>query len=146
MRSRPLASHLDDDRTLSAITEKARRLAALQRVLAREAPVGMARMCAVANLRDGVVVIHAANNATAAKMRLILPRLLASFQANRADVNGVRIELQTPRTPTNGAGRRPTRVISASAGAQLDACAAGLPDSPLRQALHNLAQRATKTA
>lgn len=99
-------------------------------------------MCAVANLRDGVVVIHAANNATAAKMRLILPRLLASFQANRADVNGVRIELQIPKTPTNGAGRRPARVISTEAGAQLDACAADLPESPLKEALRLLATRA----
>lgn len=102
----------------------------------------MARMCTVANLRDGVVIVHAANNATAAKMRLILPRLLAAFQANRTDVNGVRIELQFPRTPTNGAGRAPLRVLSGAAGEQLDACAAQLPDSPLKQALRKLAARA----
>lgn len=105
----------------------------------------MARMCTVANVRDGVVIIHAANNATAAKMRLILPRLLASFQANRSDVNGVRIELQFPRTPTNGAGRRPARMISPSAGAQIDACATRLPDSPLKEALLALATRAGPT-
>ena len=98
-------------------------------------------MCTVANFRSGTVVIHAANNAVAAKMRLVLPRLLAVFQEMRVDVKAVRIELQIPETPTIGSGQPRANVLTTGAGVHLDQLAERLPASPLRSVVHALAQR-----
>jgi hypothetical protein len=152
MRSKPLSSLLSADAQLSALTDKAMQLARMQQVLVREAPAGIAgiagiaRMCTVANFRNGTVVIHAANNAVAAKMRLVLPRLLAVFQEMRADVKAVRIELQIPETPTIGSGQPCANVLSARAGDHLDQLAERLPESPLRSVVYALAQRSKPTS
>jgi hypothetical protein len=149
MRSKPLSSLLSADAQLSALTDKAMQLARMQQVLVREAPAGIAgiaRMCTVANFRNGTVVIHAANNAVAAKMRLVLPRLLAVFQEMRVDVKAVRIELQIPETPTIGSGQPRANVLSTRAGDHLDQLAERLPASPLRSVVHALAQRSKPTS
>jgi hypothetical protein len=61
---------------ISALMPQAERLNKLREILASLLPESLARHCSVANFKEGRVVVFAANGATAAKLKLMLPSLL----------------------------------------------------------------------
>lgn len=144
MTSRPLSAFLARESQLARITEKAARLSSLQEALARVVPAELARHCSVANVREAAVVIHASTNAAAARLRMLAPRLLATFTKSWPDISSVRIEVQIPRSPTKGTGQ-PMKVMPGPiAGAALDALSQQLPEARLRDAIDSLARKARR--
>jgi len=144
MTSRPLSAFLARESQLARITEKAARLSSLQEALVRDMPAELARHCSVANVREASVVLHASTNAAAARLRMLAPRILATFTKSWPDIRSVRIEVQIPRSPTKGTGQ-PMKVMPGPiAGAALDALSARLPDTPLKDAIASLARKAVR--
>ena len=149
MRSRvpaipkPISEHFSASDALSPLLAKAQRLVALQRTLNSVAPT-IAAQCRIANLRDGHVVIWTTNNATAAKLKLLVPRLTERFVSACADVKGVKIEVQFLMAATIGSVNR-ERDLTPPPSAPLEALARTLPDSPLRNAILSLASKGRRT-
>jgi hypothetical protein len=140
-RLHSISALLTSDEHLSRIYEKAALLSSLQRALVRTTSVEMARMCAVANLRGQTVIIHAINNAAAARLRLVIPRLLTALRESSNDVNAVKVEVQIPRSATNGHAPSKKTMVPASAGPSLRGLEEQLPPSRLRSAVSSLARK-----
>jgi hypothetical protein len=141
MPPKRLSTLITSDGQLLRLAEKASLLAQMQRVLEKNAPAELARTCVIANVRESTVIIHAATNAAAARIRLLLPRLLAALQQSSPHVNSARVEVQIPTSPTNGARQKRMSVISARTGESLTTLAQSLPTSRLRDAVDALARR-----
>ena len=135
-----LPEHFAASEELSPLVAKVARLTRLQRKLVELVPIEMAPSCRVANLRDGQVIVWVTGNATAAKLKLLLPRLVEGFISVCADVKGVKLEVQFLSAPTGGA-RQVKRAVLAPPSALLDALAANLPPSPLADVVRSIAAK-----
>lgn len=138
--SNSLAALLERDETLAPLLCKLDLLATLQRALTPELPRELTRSCKVANIKRGVVLLEVPGNAAAAKVKQIVPRLLARLQLVSGDVNSIRVSVQFP----DGTEPRPARTakpLGASPVKQLEQLAQSLPDSPLREAIRSLATK-----
>lgn len=134
-----LGELLSNDPAGSAFVAKAQRLGALQEILHRQLPPELALACRVVNIRGEAVVVHVANNAIAAKLTVLRPRLLRGFITVFADVREVRVEVQTRVAATGGVS--PTiRHRVAPPSEAFSALAEKLPPSALRDAVARLAR------
>ena len=135
MQSKPLGAFFQSNDTLAHLHEHASRLLRLQRAYEEFAPAHLARSSWIANLKAGVVVIHAANGAVAAKLNQLTPRFVDEFLNRGVDLTGIEVRLQvTPLRPASPIHEpRPVTVGARQALARLES---NLPaDSPLRRIL-----------
>ncbi|HTY98415.1 MAG TPA: DciA family protein [Rhodocyclaceae bacterium] len=138
---RSLEDCLKGDAGFARLSTQAARLLKLQRLLDSATP--LARYARVANLRVGnVVVIHAATSATAAKLRQLVPSLVAFFRRELPEVTGIDVRVQARAENRPAAPPLPRRSISESQKRGLTSLADRLrADSPLRSALAKLVER-----
>ena len=124
---------LDKADGIAALMPQAKRLIELREILASLLPESLARRCSVANCRQGRVVIFAANGATAAKLKLMLPSLLNQLSERAMEVTGLEVAVQAPgsehQVPEKSAK------ISQEAASGLAKLSEQLPDSELKTAL-----------
>jgi hypothetical protein len=133
--------YLNSSDSLRPLAHEARRIALLQQVLHKLAPPELTQACCVKRLRAGTLFLLAENAAIAAKLKLLVPRLLTSYQKQGEEVTSIRVEVQvTDASPQPRAGRAPNP-LSPESIANLERLAAGLDATPLKQALINLAAR-----
>lgn len=97
MPTRKLSALIFDTAGLSALTRTMQRLAALQRLYVVCTPPDLAQASRVVGDHDGMLVIAADNGAIAAKLRQLAPRLLKNLQKQRAEVTGIRVQVQVQR-------------------------------------------------
>ncbi|KYC29427.1 conserved protein of unknown function [Sterolibacterium denitrificans] len=143
MRSRPLDDYLRTDAAIANLQAHADHLLQLQQILAASLPPALARSCRVANLKQGVLIIHAENGAAATKLRQLTTTLTERYRAHGEPLTEVRIKVQPldehpqpkppPRAATLGSGGR----------ASIERLLGSLPDGPLRQALTGFVNTAT---
>jgi hypothetical protein len=120
----------------------ARNLARLGAILPGVIPPELAREARVVNARAGMVVVHVANGAVAAKLRQLGPRLVAHFAQSGFECNEIKIKVQPSAPPSSSPHFRPPPISAASARS-LVACADALPeDAPLKNTLRRLAKHA----
>ncbi|MFM9888766.1 MAG: DciA family protein [Burkholderiales bacterium] len=136
-----LSALIASDKHLSRLCEKAALLSSLQRAVDRVTPTELAGKCTVANVRGQALVIHASTNAAAARLRLTLPRLLATVQESSRDLNAIKVEVQIPTSATSGPGQSRKSVLSTHASDALRGLEARLPASRLREAVGSLAKK-----
>src|ERR1035437_3876137 len=130
--------YLNSSNSLRRLTDEARRIAELQRVFLEIAPQPLTQACCVKQLRAGTLFLLAENAAIAAKVKQLFPRLLTFYQKLGREVTSIRVEVQVRETaPQPVAGRARVR-LSVETIDNLERLAAGLEDSPLRQALTKL--------
>ncbi len=109
MPTRKLSALLLDTKGLSVLTRATQRIKALQRLYVICAPPDLTQASRVVSDRNGLLVIAADNGAVAAKLRQLTPRLLKILQKQRAEVTGIRVQVQverisaTPRASTKKA-------------------------------------------
>ena len=139
MTSRSLQEHLVSGDHLARLASHAQRLLQFQHSLEASLPAALAPHVRVANFRLGVLFVHAANGAVAAKVRQLGPRI-----ANELSIKGVKITQIEVRVQA-GIQKSPKQkhqrpALPGSRQKQgLTALARGLPaDSPLRSALDRL--------
>ena len=85
---------LSVDAELQPLISKTRDLRALRGFVDGFLPPDLARLTRVANFRDGELVLHAANAAAAAKLRLLAEPLSAYLSERRWQVNSVALRVQ----------------------------------------------------
>jgi len=128
---------------LQAIHMRASRLAALQQVYRVAIPEELARRSRVADERSGTLVVAAETSAVAAKLRQLVPRIVAEFVKWEPKVTAIRVEVQVSAERPLARGLRPRMTPQAlQSFAQLHDT---LPDSPLREALSRLLERASRS-
>lgn len=128
---------------ISPILAQAERLRRLQQELDQSAPAELARGCRIASLRQGTLTIRVNSNAHAAKIRVLVPRLVERFTSVSNDVKAVKVEVQFLAPPMDGSRRRNRNVITPPE-APLRALADELPESRLRDAIESLARKGRK--
>ena len=140
MHSKNLRDYLDSTAGIAALLPQAERLIELRRIYTELVPQQLSRTSSIVNYKQGNVVIFAENNAIAAKLRLLSPRLINDFSKRGVQVTGIRLEVQPRETPKQSFP--PKRAKLSAAGAKsIDALARSLPNSKLKQAVAELATR-----
>lgn len=126
------------------VIEHARRLLRLERLYEAVVPGMLTRVSRVANIKSGIVVIHADNGVAAAKIRQIAGRLTAEFSKRGINCSGIEVRVQPSRLAAMPLPKT-RRPLSRQARACLGDMLAGLPaDSTLRAALRHLLDRADR--
>jgi len=130
-------SFLNQADAVSALMPQAERLIELREILSSLLPVSLARRCSVANYKQGRVVIFAANGATAAKLKLMLPALLEQLSGRALEVTGMDVVVQALE-PEPQVSEKSARISSEAASGLAELCEQ-LPDSELKTALSRIA-------
>ena len=139
MSARSLAACLESDGGMSRLSSHAARLMKLQRAYEKAVPPALARHGRVANLKLGVLVIHAENGAVATKIRQVAPRLTDVLKRIAAEVSEIQVKVQ-PLDGLPGVVPAPAApALEEKVKDGLGRLASALPaESPLRRALERL--------
>lgn len=139
MPTRSLQEHLATADGTARFAAHAKRLLRLQRLLETALPLPLRAHARVANLRQGKLIIHAANSAVAAKLRQFGPRFTELFLKDGAQISeiDVRVQAKTPNSPPKK--QIPIDLPSEERKHALTQLTDNLPDdSPLKSALGRL--------
>jgi hypothetical protein len=140
MHSKDLRAYLGSATGIAGLLPQAERLIELRRIYSKLVPQQLLRSSSIVNYKQQTVVIFADNNAVAAKLRLLSPRLVNDFSKFGAEVTGIRVEVQPRPHPLEAIV--PKRAKLSRAGVEsLEALAGQLPDSKLKQTLTEMAAR-----
>jgi hypothetical protein len=142
MHSKNLRAYLDSTAGIAALLPQAERLIELRRIYSELVPQQLLRSSSIVNYKRQTVVIFAENNAIAAKLKLLSPRLINDFSKRGVEVTGIRLEVQPRGIPGKEQVQKHAK-LSAAGAESLEALAKRLPDSRLKQALTELAGRKT---
>jgi hypothetical protein len=125
---------------LKAVSARTRKLLDLQKRYLESAPAELANASHVKNYRDGILFVAAENAATAAKLRQMVPTLLARISKSEPEVTGVRIGVQVGGRRGNVRTRSQKTALTTDALKKFDALARQVGDENLRSALKRLVQ------
>lgn len=140
MHARSLHAYLKSANELARLSSHAERLLMLQRVFERIAPQPLARGGQVANYKLGMLVIHAANGAVAAKLRQLEPTLRDEFCKRCLEVTEIRVKVQAWTSLPSPAPAKHA-ALSPAAIQSLERLSGQLQESPLKQALEGMLKR-----
>lgn len=140
MHSKKLRAYLDSTAGIAALLPQAERLIELRRIYTEIAPQQLLGSSSIVNYKQQTVVIFAENNAIAAKLKLLSPRLVKDFSKRGVEVTGIRLEVQ-PRQESREAPAPKQAKLSQGGNESLEALAGRLPDSKLKQALMDMVRR-----
>jgi hypothetical protein len=140
MHSKNLRAYLDSAAGIAALLPQAERLIELRRIYSELVPPQLLRTSSIVNYKHENVIIFAENNAIAAKLKLLSPRLVDDFSKRGAEVTGIRIEVQ-PRQKSLKALTPKQAKLSAAGAESLESLAKRLPDSRLKQAVTEMVGR-----
>ena len=143
MHSKNIRAYLDSAAGIAGLLPQAERLIELRRIYSELVPKQLLRSSAIVNYRQKNVVIFAENNAVAAKLRLLSPRLVNDFSKYGVEVTGIRLEVQPRQEPRKALNPKQAK-LSAAGAESLEALAQRLPDSRLKQALTGMVEREKK--
>jgi len=135
MQARSVNDYLHTDAAMAQLAAHAERLLRLQQLFEKAAPVALAQTCRIANFKLGVIVIHAENGASAAKLRQIAPSLSDAFRSSGLEVTEIRIKVQPLDAALHHRPVTQAAVLGDASRASITRLAESLPDGPLREAL-----------
>ena len=135
MQARTLDDCLNADESMARLAAHAGHLQKLQRLFVAAVPVALAQACRIANIKLGVVFIHAENGAIATKLRQIAPSLCEDFRSGGEQVTEIRIKVQPLDAAPQHVPRPKAAVLGSAARDSIARLSDTLPDGPLRQAL-----------
>jgi len=140
MHSKNIRAYLDSAAGIAALLPQAERLIELRRIYSELVPQQLLRSSSIVNYKAQIVVIFAENNAVAAKLKLLSPRLVNDFSKRGLEVTGIRLEVQ-PRQEAHIPLKEKQAKLSAAGAESLEALAKQLPDSKLKQTVMHMAGR-----
>jgi len=123
---------------LQSVVAKARDLRLVAGLVGGYLPPDLAVHVRVANLREGELVLIAANAAAAAKLRLLSPTLSDYLSNQRIQVNSVSVRVQPKSATENPVAPQKSAHLSTRTLDSLRALHARLKASPARDALGRL--------
>ncbi len=127
---------------LKALQARTRQLLELQTLYLGSAPRELASSSRVKGYRAGTLFVAADNAATAAKLKQLAPRLLASVQKFEMQVTSIRIEVQV--TGSQRTYKSIKTSLTPEAVEEFDALSKRVTDLDLKSALSNLVTRHSK--
>lgn len=139
-----LLSCLDRHPQAAAVLAHAERVLKAGRLYQSIAPGVLAQVSRVANIKSGVVVIHADHGAAASKLKQQTQYLASQFIKNGLECTGIEVRVQ-PTALQDNVICGTEKPISEQALADIGKAAGSMPNaSPLRAALLRLIQRAPR--
>jgi hypothetical protein len=135
----PVAEVLSRTDAFAPLRAGVEQIAAMERDLAQLLPDYLAASVEPGFIKDGTLVLFAAHNALAARLRHLEPRLVTELQARGWALDALRIRVR-PQAVKEPPQPKQARVTPIGASA-LQALAEALPPSPLQQALAKMAAR-----
>ena len=139
-----LENYLAADDGAGKLVAHASLLFKLAQIYQSIAPVHLRQASRLANYKSGIVVVHAASGAVAAKLRQMAPTLADAFSRRGIECTEVQIKVQAPETPRAFAAPS-VKPLAPGACDALGSLRDRLPpDAPLRQAIAHLLERAAK--
>jgi hypothetical protein len=138
-----ISRYLRTSAELAAVTEHAERLISLQLLFEAIAPPALAQHCRVANFKQGILVILAANNLLAAKLRQVLPSLADEFCYRGWKVTSIQVAVQDREKVLQMADSSPISPpapLDPDTRARLQAFAQHAADPKVRGAVERLLQ------
>jgi hypothetical protein len=142
MRPKNPCAFLNQPDGIAPLMPQARRLIELREILAAVLPEPLARWCSIANYKQGKVVIFAANGATAAKLKLMLPTLSEQLSKRGIEVTGLEVCVQPLASEPQVVEK--SAKISPETAAGLTRLSEQLPDSELKISIGKFAARHRK--
>jgi hypothetical protein len=140
MHSKNLRAYLESAAGIAALLPQAERLIELRRIYSELVPQQLLRCSSIVNYKQENVVIFAENNAIAAKLKLLSPRLVNDFSKRGVQVTGIRLQVQPRQEPRKEQIRKQAK-LSVAGAESLEALAKRLPDSRLKQAVTEMVER-----
>lgn len=140
MHSKNIRAYLDSAAGIAGLLPQAERLIELRRIYSEIVPQQLLQSSSIVNYKQEKVVIFAENNAIAAKLRLLSPRLVNDFSKRGVQVTGIRLEVQPRQEPRKEPTAKQAR-LSLAATESLQTLAKRLPDSRLKQAVTEMVER-----
>jgi hypothetical protein len=140
MHSKNLRAYLESAAGIAALLPQAERLIELRRIYSELVPQQLLRCSSIVNYKQENVVIFAENNAIAAKLKLLSPRLVNDFSKRGLQVTGIRLQVQPRQEPRKEQIRKQAK-LSVAGAESLEALAKRLPDSRLKQAVTEMVER-----
>lgn len=131
--------HLAATDAFARLSDQANRLRRLQALLDAALPAYLLPGTRIANLKRGILVIHADSGAVAVKLRQLAPRLAAGFTQQGQEVTAIQVRVQAHRSGITAGRKKRGKLLGLRSKQALTSLAAGLEeDSPIRRALDRL--------
>lgn len=124
---------------LAALLGQADSLTASQKIWNTILPDALKPFTQAGSVKHKRLTVYADNGAVAAKIKLLLPSLLAKLQKQGLEVTSIRVEMQVKSSPRKSV--KPVRSISPEAASNLRKLADELSGSALGEALDKLSRR-----
>jgi hypothetical protein len=141
MQAKRLGEYLGSGDGTNRLVPQAALLLAIRQQLSEVLPDNLRRSCAIANYKQGVVVVVAGTNAAAAKIRHLEPRMIEVLGKRGLKVTGIRVEVQPTWAFDAQVPEKKALFLSTGARAALARLERQLPDSRLRRAIEALAAK-----
>ena len=141
MHAKKLGDFLDTGEGISRLMPQAAVLLTVRRALAAALPDNLLRSCAIANYKQGKVLIFAASSAVAARLRLLEPRMLEVLSKRGLNVTGLNVEVQPGHRFVAQVTEKKALRLSPKASQALANAGAKLPDGALKRAVDALAAK-----
>ena len=141
MQAKRLGEYLDHGDGTSRLVPQAALLLAIRQHLSEVLPHNLRRSCAIANYKQGVVVVIAGNNAVAAKLRHYEPKIIETLGKRGLKATGIRVDVQGADSFAPQGSEKKARFLSSPAADALARLGRRLPDSRLKQAVDALAKK-----
>jgi hypothetical protein len=141
-RIQPLTAFLRTGEGAGTLIPQAEKLLTLGAAVRELLPGNLAAATQVANLKADTLVLHAANNAVAAKLKHHAPALIAGLVALRHPIGRIKIEVRPDTMPASATGCT-QRLVPETGVQALTRLADELPEGPLRESVLALARKTT---
>ena len=141
MQAKRIGDYLDRGDGTSRLVPQAALLLAIRQHLSEALPDNLRRSCAIANYKQGVVVVIAGNNAVAAKLRHYEPKIIETLGKRGLKATGIRVEVQGAHSFAPQVPEKKALFLAPSAAEALARLARRLPDSRLKQAVNALSRK-----
>jgi hypothetical protein len=144
MYNKTLDDFLDAADGADKVLAHARELLRLSRLYQEIAPAYLAGASRLVNYKSETVIIHAANGATATKLRQLASTLADGFSRRGVACGGVEVKVRTAELPTRPQNPSSHKPLSEQTFQTLGHLRDALPDAELRQAVDTLIQRSAR--
>jgi hypothetical protein len=141
MNSQVIGSLIASLSALQAINVRLRRITALQQIYVTAVPPELAARSRISDERFGTLIVLSDTSAVAAKLRQLVPTIVAVFVKSVPEVTSIRIEVQVTaeRRQTDTRAEIPPRALT-----QFEELRDSIPESPLRNALARLIEHSER--
>lgn len=141
MHAKRIGQYLDSSAGVGRLASQAACLLAIRQVLAGALPESLRQSCAIANYKQGKVVVIAESSAVGARLRILAPSLVELLGKSGLNVTGLKVDVQPEVRSRAQVTEKKNLLLSSSAASALERAAQQLPEGELRRAVGALARR-----